>query len=310
MRSIILHGGAWDIPDDAVDNHHQGVLTAGAIGWDVLKQSGTALDAVELAIKQMEQDPTYDAGRGSFVNRIGEVEMDASIMDGRTFEVGAVAAVQNIFHPISLARRLMERSEHVLLVSEGAARFAREQGIAFCTPEDLLVGRELERWRQIRRIPGYSGKLAFSGAVEEPTHDPSLPGDTVGCVALDDRGNIAAGTSTGGTPNKYPGRVGDSPTIGSGTYALNSAGGASSTGWGEAIIKVVLAKTVVDGIELLGLNPGAAAERAISLLHHRADGYGGVIALDPHGRPGVAWNTPRMARAWMNDTMTEPFAAV
>ncbi len=307
MRSIIVHGGAWDIPDDAVENHHQGILEAVSAGWEILHRGGTALDAVETAIRQMEEDPTYDAGRGSFVNAIGDVEMDASIMDGAALEVGAVAAIQGILHPITLARRVMERSEHVLLVSEGAMRFAREQDIPFCTPEDLLVGRELERWREIRKIPDYSGKIAFSGV---PETGMNAPGDTVGCVALDEQGNLAAGTSTGGTPNKYPGRVGDSPIIGSGTYALNSVGGASTTGWGESIMKVVLSKSVVDGIELLDMSPSAAAERGISQLRDRADGYGGVIVLDARGEPGVAWNTPRMARGWMNEKMKEPFAAV
>lgn len=302
MKSIIVHGGAWDIPDDMLEDHHNGVSNALSAGWDILKKGGSALDAVEAAINVMEDDPTFDAGRGSFVNMAGQIELDASIMDGRTMRAGAVAAVRNILHPITLARAVMDKSEHVLLVSDGAMRFAREQDIPFCGADDLLVGREFERWKEIQTRPAYSGKEAFAGNTK--------PGDTVGCVALDDEGTVASGTSTGGTPNKYPGRVGDSPIIGSGTYAVNSVGGVSTTGWGEAIIKVVLAKSIIDAIDMLNMSPDDAAQHGISTLHTRVEGYGGVIVLDRHGNFGVAYNTPRMARAYINDTMREAFISV
>jgi L-asparaginase / beta-aspartyl-peptidase len=302
MKSIIVHGGAWDIPDSTLDDHRNGIANAVSAGWNVLLRRGSALDAVEAAIHVMEDDPTFDAGRGSFVNMAGQIELDASIMDGKTLRAGAVGAVRNILHPITLARAVMEKSEHVLLVSDGAMRFAREQNIPFCGADDLLTGREFERWKEIQTRPAYSGKEAFAGTTNQR--------DTVGCVALDDDGNVASGTSTGGTPNKYPGRVGDSPIIGCGTYAVNSVGGVSTTGWGEAIIKVVLAKSIIDAIDMLKMNPDDAAQHGISILHSRVEGYGGVIVLTREGRFGIAYNTPRMARAFMSDTMKEPVVEI
>ncbi len=297
MRSIIVHGGAWDIPDATLEDHRTGIANALLTGWNILGRDGSAVDAVEAAISVMEDDPTFDAGRGSFVNMAGQIELDASIMDGNTMRAGAVAAVRNILHPITLARVVMDKSEHVLLVSDGAMRFAREQGISFCSADELLVGREYERWKESQTKPAYSSKDAFAGIT---------PRGTVGCVALDAHGNIASGTSTGGTPNKYPGRVGDSPLIGCGNYALNGIGGVSATGWGEPIIKVVLAKTVIDSIELLHMNAQQAAERGIDILLAKAEGYGGVIVLSADGNCGTSFNTPRMARAFMNESLNEP----
>jgi beta-aspartyl-peptidase (threonine type) len=294
MISFIVHGGAWDIPDDLVDAHRQGVRKALIAGWEILTEGASAEEAVERAINIMEDDPTFDAGRGSFVNAIGEIELDASIMNGTTFRAGAIAAVQNILHPISLARLIMDKSEHIFLTGLGAVRFAHEHGIHQCKKDDLLVGRELERWRDLQKQKKFSTKDAFRR---------SNPGDTVGAVAYDSNGIIVSGTSTGGTPNKYPGRVGDSPLIGCGTYADSSVGGVSCTGWGEAIIKVVLAKSVVDAMEYNGGDPLAAARDGINRLVRKADGFGGVIVLNKSGIPAVAYNTPRMARAFRTSEM-------
>ncbi len=302
MISFIVHGGAWDIPDDLVEAHRNGVRQALAIGWNILTNGGSAVEAVEKSVNFMEDDPTFDAGRGSFVNSIGEIELDASIMDGTTFRAGAIAAVQNIRYPISLARVIMEKSEHILLAAQGAVRFAEEHGITQCSKEDLLVGRELERWKEIQRSKkSISTKDAFR---------KKTPHDTVGAVAVDHNGVIASGTSTGGTPNKYPGRVGDSPLIGCGTYADSSVGGASCTGWGEAIIKVVLAKTVIDLMEYNGGDSAAAAKQAIQHLEKKADGFGGVIVLNKNGAPAVAFNTPRMARAYRTSDMNSDVVEV
>ena len=302
MISFIVHGGAWDIPDDLVEAHRNGVRQALAIGWNILMNGGSAVEAVEKSVNFMEDDPTFDAGRGSFVNSIGEIELDASIMDGTTFRAGAIAAVQNIRNPISLARVIMDKSEHILLAGRGAVRFAEEHGITRCSKEDLLVGRELERWKEIQRSKkSTSTKDAFR---------KKMPHDTVGAVAVDCNGVIASGTSTGGTPNKYPGRVGDSPLIGCGTYADSSVGGASCTGWGEAIIKVVLAKTVIDLMEYNGGDPAAAAKQAILRLEKKADGFGGVIVVNNSGVPAVAFNTPRMARAYRTSDMNSDVVEV
>ena len=301
MISLIVHGGAWDIPDDLVEPHRAGVQRALALGWEILSRGGSAVDAVEKAVNSMEDDPTFDAGRGSFVNAIGEIELDASIMNGTTFRAGAIAAVQNIRYPISLARVIMDKSEHILLAGVGAVRFAREHGIEQCRKDDLLVGRELERWKRLQHDEKYSTKDAFR---------KKTPGDTVGAVALDQKGIIVSGTSTGGTPNKYPGRVGDSPLIGCGTYADSSVGGASCTGWGEAIIKVVLAKTVIDLMEYNGGDAGRAAAQSIERLEKKADGYGGVIVLNSKGTPAAVFNTPRMARAYRTSEMNSDVVEV
>jgi beta-aspartyl-peptidase (threonine type) len=286
--ALIVHGGAWDIPDDQVDAHLEGCRRAAETGWRVLQEGACALDAVQAAVRVMEDDPTFNAGRGSHLNATGQVELDALIMDGATLNAGSVAAVQHIASPISLARLVMEKTEHVLLVGEGAEHFAREQGVPLCSTEALLVGRELERWRELQQDPNWRTPQAF-GADR---------GDTVGAVARDAQGNLAAATSTGGTPQKLPGRVGDSPLIGCGAYADNRSGGVSATGWGEALMKVVMSKTTCEFVAR-GLGAQHSAEAAVKLLAERVNGLGGVIVIDTLGRIGAAHNTPRMAHAYV-----------
>lgn len=302
MISLVVHGGAWDIPDNMVDLHRDGVHRALKAGWRVLSKGGSAVEAVEAAIVIMEDDETFDAGRGSFINQAGEVELDASIMDGKSYKAGAIAAVQNVKNPISLARKIMDESEHVLLVGMGATRFAREHGVKTCGQDDLITDRELERWRETQGRKSFFTKDAF--------RRKKVPVDTVGAVALDQSGNIASGTSTGGTPNKHPGRVGDSPLIGCGTYADNCVGGVSTTGWGESMIRVVMAKSVIDFMERNGGDPESAVNDGISLLERKAQGYGGLIAINSIGKIGIAYNTPRMARAYINSDMNQPVAIV
>ena len=302
MISLVVHGGAWDIPDDLVDAHREGVHRALKAGWSILHKGGTAVDAVESAIMMLEDDDTFDAGRGSFINAAGEIELDASIMNGKTFRAGAVAAVQNVKNPIRLARKIMDESEHILLVGMGATRFAREHGVRTCGQDDLITNRELERWREAQGRKQHSTRDAF--------RRKKVPVDTVGAVALDHFGNIASGTSTGGTPNKYPGRVGDSPLIGCGTYADNTVGGVSTTGWGEAMIMVVMAKTVIDLMDRNGGDPDKAVHDGLKILERKADGYGGLIAINNEGRIGITYNTPRMARAYMTSELKAPFVAI
>jgi beta-aspartyl-peptidase (threonine type) len=286
---FVVHGGAWDIPDAEVPGHLNGCRRAAQIGWSILKDGGSALNAVEAAIRSLEDDPAFDAGQGAWLNSAGEVELDAILMDGATLNNGAVAAVQHVRNPISLARLVMERTSHSLLAGMGAEHFAQAQGIPLCDESELLTGQELERWRLIRAQKNFSVKEAFSG----PPHG------TVGAVARDRHGHIAAGTSTGGTPNKLQGRVGDSPLIGCGCYADDLSAGASATGWGESIMKVVLCKTACD--YAAQDNAPAAAEKAIGVLADRAQGLGGVIVIDRTGQIGVSFNTPRMARAWVEN---------
>jgi beta-aspartyl-peptidase (threonine type) len=302
--SLVVHGGAWNIPDDEADAHRTGVLNALKAGWEILKDGGTAVEAVERSIIVMEDDDTFNAGRGSALDAAGEIALDASIMEGGTLRAGAVAAVQSVANPISVARAIMEKSDTVLLVGLGATRFAKEHGIATCGQDALITGREIARWRKAQASGG------GSPARRKGTPGRSSPGDTVGAVALDAKGTIASGTSTGGTPNKHQGRVGDSALIGCGTYADNAVGGVSSTGWGEAIIRVVMAKNVIDMMQSNGDDPEQAAKEAIALLKKRTGGQGGVIVLSASGGVGIAFNTPRMARAYITSSIKGPIAAV
>lgn len=289
--SLIVHGGAWSIPDAEREGCAAGCRRALEAGWTVLARGGAALDAVEAAIVALEDNPLFDAGVGSHLNREGRVELDAIVMDGRDLKAGAVASVQRVRNPIRLARRVMESSEHMLLVGPGAEQFALEQGLPLCQPEELIVERELQAWRQCR---GGEHSPAFHGAGHY---------GTVGAVALDRQGGLVAATSTGGTCCKWPGRVGDSPLIGCGCYADIEAGGVSCTGWGEAIMKIVMAKTATEFLRPRAggapLAPQAAAERTVELLAQRGRGTGGLILLDRDGQPGFAFNTSHMAYGYV-----------
>jgi beta-aspartyl-peptidase (threonine type) len=292
--SLIVHGGAWDITPDLIEAHESGCRTALLEGWEILEAGGRALDAVERAIRRLEDDPALNAGTGSVLNAEGETELGASIMEGDGLNAGAVAAVQNIRNPISLARRVLE-TENVFLVGRGASLFAREVGMAVCSQEELLVERELRLWHARREDTAFQSQGAFGA----PT------ADTVGAVAIDQWGSIVAGNSSGGRPHKHPGRVGDCPLIGCGIYADNNLGGAACTGWGESIIRVALAKTAVD--LLRDDRPvQEAAERAVQLLEEKVQGTGGVIMIDRKGHIGYSFNTPKMAYAYLSKGAREP----
>jgi L-asparaginase / beta-aspartyl-peptidase len=295
MATIVVHGGAWDIPETEHEAHLNGCKMAAAAGNQVLIDGGTSLDAVEKAVRCLEDDPTFDAGRGSFLNAAGEVEMDAIIMHGKDLRFGSVAAVRNIRHPITLARHVLQDTNHCMLVGQAAVDFARSIGMEMVPTSDLLTEREIERWNLLRKEKGYDQRSAFAPA------DPKRPMGTVGAVAMDDEGNISAATSTGGTPNKMPGRVGDSPLVGCGTYADNQTAGVSVTGYGESIMKVTLARRVCGNIEK-GLGITTAAEEAISYLGNRVNGLGGVVVIDRKGNWTHHFNTPHMAIACVDST--------
>ncbi|MFP4321731.1 MAG: isoaspartyl peptidase/L-asparaginase family protein [Anaerolineales bacterium] len=286
--ALIVHGGAWRIDPAEHAAHVSGVSQAAQIAWERLLAGDSALNAVEQAVMAMEDDPTFDAGRGSVLNCVGEIETDAMIMDGKTLHVGAVGAVQGVQYPIQLARLVMLESSHSLLVGRGAHDFARLKGVPFVPQAQLTVQREIERYREMQANP--------PSAIAESFTMPQS-GGTVGAVAMDTQGNLAAATSTGGTPYSLPGRVGDSPLVGCGTYADNQTGAASATGHGERIMQVVLAKHATDLI-LTGIDAQTAANRAIDHLQRRVDGRGGLILIDREGRVGFAHNTPHMAAAW------------
>jgi beta-aspartyl-peptidase (threonine type) len=294
------------MPDDMVDAHIHGVTNALAAGWRVLDHGGTALDAVEEAVVIMEDDETFDAGRGSFLNRDGKVQLDALIMDGSTLRTGGVGCVERLRNPVRAARKILSESPHVYFVAEGAERFAAEHGIALCNNEDLVIPREVERLRQYQATQTDSkadGNDLFAPAADDPT----ISHDTVGAVALDRNGNIAAATSTGGTLNKAPGRLGDSSLIGCGCYANNESAAVSTTGWGEPIMKLVLAKWTADRIQAGNL-PEWSAQEAMNYLKQRLNGHGGIIVLNPSGHIGIAHNTPRMA--WAYQTVKRKEAGV
>lgn len=282
--SLIVHGGAGQIEGESRPAHADGTRRAAEIGWKILLDGGTALDAVEQAVRYLEEDSTFNAGRGAPLNTAGYVELDAFIMDGATLNSGAVAAVQRVEHPVTLARLVMEKTHHSLMVFHGAHEFADRMGMPLIDEKILHTKREISRWRTAQV--------------------PDVGHDTVGAVARDSYGNIAAATSTGGTRNKLPGRVGDSPLIGCGGYADNVTGGVSATGIGETLMKVVMSKTVCDLIAQ-GLDAQAAAERAVEILGQpRVKGQGGVIVIDHLGRLGFAYNTPAMARAFVRSDGT------
>jgi len=298
--ALIVHGGAWDIPDAAVSACKSGCERALTAGWHILEAGGSALDAVEAAVVILEDDPVFDAGYGSHLNLDGRVECDAIVMNGSTLRAGAVATLQQVRNPVRLARRVLENCPHMMLVAEGAERFAQEQRIQLCANEELVTDAEREAWSKCKM-----GKHASS------FHRGHEQG-TVGAVAMDRDGQLFAATSTGGTCCKLPGRVGDSPLIGCGCYADQEAGGVSCTGYGEAIMKIVMAKTATDLLrhsldenkvavraKAKTESAMAAARASVDILARRTQATGGLILLDREGNPGWAFNTPRMAYGYV-----------
>src|SRR6195952_1124440 len=258
LPTLLIHGGAWAMPDDGIAAHEDGIANALAAGYALLEKGASAVDAVEAAVAVMEDDETFDAGRGSFLTQDGRVQMDALLMNGENLRTGGVACVERIRNPIHAARLVLDRSPHVYFVGTGAERFARQHGMSLCDNMELVIPREQERL--------YKAQADERAGLRDETFSGSLDShDTVGAVALDGRGNIAAGTSTGGTLNKAPGRVGDSSLIGCGCYADNQTAAVSLTGWGEAVMKLVLGKWAVDRVAH-GHTPQAAAEAAIDYL--------------------------------------------
>ena len=293
---LLIHGGAWAMPDEEIQAHEAGIAKALAAGYGLLERGASGVDAVEAAVVVMEDDETFDAGRGSFLTRDGRVQLDALLMNGENLRTGGVACVERLRNPIKAARLVLEESPHVYFVGVGAERFAMQHGMSLCDNMDLVIPREQRRLyaAQEAELAGLKDTTFSGGAEAASVPDPMLSHDTVGAVALDGHGNLAAATSTGGTLNKAPGRVGDSSLIGCGCYADNLSAAVSLTGWGEPIMKLVLGKWAVDRVQA-GASPQEAAEDAIAYLYARLGGHGGVILLGPDGRVGLAHNTPRMA---------------
>src|SRR5688572_3896288 len=274
--TLIVHGGAGTIRPEIEPAARAGVARALERGWKILEAGGLAIDACEQAIIELEDDPVFDAGVGAHLNRDGKAQLDAILMDGATLQSGAIAAVERVRNPIRLARRILAKGQHSLLVGSGAEEFAVESGLALCDPSELITPYEHQRWTMKAAEPAQHG--------------------TVGAVALDARGNLCAGTSTGGTFFKHPGRVGDSPIIGCGCYADNEAAAVSCTGHGESIMKIVMAKTASDYVAS-GHDAQSAADAAVKLLSRRTTGAGGLIVVDRAGRVGASFSTSHMTWA-------------
>ncbi len=275
--AIVVHGGAGDIPLDRRELAEQGCREAAAVGWKLLSSGRSALDAVEAAVRVLEDNPVFNAGRGSVLNAAGKVEMDAGIMDGRTRDAGAVTLIQHIRHPISLARNVMEASDHLILGGEGAEAFAEKMGFERVPNDYFVTERRLEQYR--RRLQ--------AGA-----------GDTVGAVALDRAGHIAAANSTGGVSFKLPGRIGDSPILGAGFLADDRYGAVATTGQGEHIIRSGLSFLIM---RLLaeGLGAEEASEQVRrQFLESVPNGQAGWIVVDAQGRVAIGHTTRNLSFAW------------
>jgi beta-aspartyl-peptidase (threonine type) len=293
VPAIIVHGGAgaWKLDSPRLQEGIDACKVAAAAGQKILLAGGTALDAVEAAVRILEDCPALDAAVGSYLTSEGKVEMDALIMDGRTLDLGCVAAVERVRHPISLAREVMTKTEHSLLVGEGASKFADAIGFPRCDPAELIIDDERVHHEKIKELEQYASSEVFVV--------PGSMGDTVGAVAIDQDGNLAAATSTGGTRNQLPGRVGDSPLVGSGGYADNYQGAVSSTGHGESLMKMVTSKQACDFMGI-GMSPENACTAAIKRLAMRMgeNGKGGLIAINRHGQIGYHFNTDGMPYAY------------
>lgn len=304
--SIVVHGGAGvierkDLTPDQEAAYRAAMTRVTETGAAVLRGGGSALDAVEAAIRQLEDDPLFNAGRGAVFTAEGRNELDAAIMDGRTLGAGAVAGVTRTRHPISLARAVMEHSPHVMLAGAGADAFSKAQGLEQANPAWFYTER---RWRSLEKalaaqnlpIPPRPPGVTDADPARGLAHDEGKHG-TVGVVARDQAGNVAAGTSTGGTTAKRWGRVGDSPIIGAGTYASNRSCAVSGTGTGEYFIRLTLARQVCALVELKGLSLQAAADQVVQKDLTALGGDGGVIAVAPDGQMAWSFNTSGMYRA-------------
>ncbi|KAB5581667.1 hypothetical protein PHYPO_G00178390 [Pangasianodon hypophthalmus] len=278
---VVVHGGAGHVPKERAELSIAGMQEAARLGYAILKSGGTAMDAVVETVAMLENNPAFNAGRGSVLNLKGEVEMDALVMDGRTLACGAVSAVRRVANPIHLARLVMDKTSHVCLTAEGASQFARAMGIPEVPEESLITDYARKRWKDnlhkdANPVECQIGKMG-----------------TVGAVAVDVQGNIACATSTGGMINKMEGRVGDTPCIGCGGYADNQIGAVSPTGHGEAIMKIVLSRLILFHMEQ-GKSPKEASDMALAYMKERVSGLGGVVVVDPKGTWAARFSSQQM----------------
>jgi L-asparaginase / beta-aspartyl-peptidase len=297
--SLMIHGGAGALQHIKHEGNEAefersicGILEQGR---QMLEQEGTALDTVEYCAALLEDDPLYNAGRGSVLNEYGEVEMDAAIMNGSDLSAGAVASIKGIKNPISLARQVLEHSEHVMLAGHGAMKFAEFQNIKFWPEHYFITEARVKQLQEAQR----SGQMILD---HEDTEEPQEKFGTIGVVARDLEGNLAAGTSTGGIVNKRWGRVGDTPVVGAGVFADNATCAVSATGYGEQFLRTVLAKTIADLVDFRGLNAHDAAIAGIEYLVSKVNGLGGVIVIDRQGQCAAQHSTSGMIYGWIEQS--------
>ncbi|XP_013384408.1 isoaspartyl peptidase/L-asparaginase isoform X2 [Lingula anatina] len=291
LPAIVIHGGAWAIPDNLAEASVLAVKEAAQRGYEILQGGGSALDAVEAAVILLEDNPAFDAGTGAVLNEDGEVELDAMIMEGKSLAAGGVCCVKNIKNPVQLARLVMENTDHVLLSGQGANTFAKSQGIEE-VPVEILVTEESKReWETY---------MQFRKTVKVLFRERQSDHDTVGAVAVDSNGNVACATSTGGITAKMAGRVGDSPLIGSGGYCDNDVGAVSCTGHGESILKVCLARHIIQ-LMADGHTAQQGVEAALTSMSRKVQGTGGAVVVSNKGELGMHFNTERMAWAAMRN---------
>ena len=291
----MVHGGAGaldNIKDDKVAVRYlESIRNTLEHGREILRLGGSALQAVEACATMLEDDPVFNAGCGSVLNENGQVEMDAAIMDGRDLAAGAVAVVTNIANPVQLARMVMAKSEHVMLIGDGAMRFADLCGIERIPEQYFFTPDRIAQFNQARRQ--HKIMLDHDDIIEDQKYG------TIGAVARDSQGNLAAATSTGGIVNKKFGRVGDSPIIGAGVYADNATCAVSATGYGEDFMRTVLAKTISDYIEIQGSDAAQATLDGIDYLKRKVNGRGGVIVIDKDGNCASGFTTRKMIHGWI-----------
>ena len=297
---LAIHGGAGTIERSKLTPQREREYRAGleralSAGYEILKRGGSSVDATEAAVRVLEDDPHFNAGKGSVFTSAGTNEMDAAIMDGKTLSAGAVASLKHIKNPIGLARLVMEKSGHVMMDCEGAEAFAKENGIE---PVDQKYFFTQERWDALKKIKAAEKSRTSGGGKKFLITDQDRHG-TVGAVALDQNGNLAAATSTGGTTNKRPGRVGDSPVIGAGTYANDATCAVSATGDGEYFIRATVGRDVSALMEYRGMSLKDAAQAALDNAA-KLGGSGGLIAIDPQGNLTLPFNTSGMYRGYVD----------
>lgn len=297
--TLVIHGGAGTMKKEHMTSeqeeaYHQTLQNALNKGYEILASGGKSLDAVVASITVLEDSPLFNAGKGAVFTHSGKNELDASIMDGSNLKAGAIAGVTTIRNPIKAAYAVMTESEHVMLAGRGAEAFAAERGLEIVEPSYFLDSSRYEQYLERRKK-----ERAARGANLNPSQDPQKKFGTVGAVALDKHGNIAAGTSTGGMSDKKYGRVGDSPIIGAGTYAKNSTCGISSTGWGEFFIRLAIAHDISAMMEYGGVSLEDAADSVIMKKLPQLGGDGGVIGLDRRGNISMTFNTEGMYRGYI-----------